>query len=305
MKAIRAFPTAAILLFVGVRGFAKTAEPRVLNDLLARIHDSIEMGEQPMVLFDIDDTLTNTDGRHRRIIGEFLEQPEIAARFPEDSAKLRAWVDCTNGCRPLRFELKETLRDAGVQDAAFVSDLTTFWSPDPAHQVGRFFSNDYLTADTPNPGAAEFVKAVIAAGATAAYFTGRKQALMPGTLAVFRKYGFPVPGEDPGAVLFLKQDANQSDVDFKAAKIRELRAAGAVIVGGFDNEPANINAFRREGPAGSVMIFLDTKHSSAPIEVAPDIPWVKDFVRPVHPAITAPLGELDFDQSGRRHSERE
>ena len=294
------FRAAAVLLFAGVPAFAKTAEPRVLNDLLARIEESVRRGEQPMVLFDIDDTLTNTDGRHRRIIGEFLDQPEIALRFPEDSAKLRAWVDCASGCRGLRFDLKQTLGDAGVTDEAFVSDLSTFWASDPAHQVGRFFDNDYLTADTPNPGAADFVKAVIAAGATAAYFTGRKQALMPGTLAVFRKYGFPVPGEDPRAVLFLKQDANQSDVDFKAAKIRELRAAGAIIVGGFDNEPANINAFRREGPAGGLMIFLDTKHSNAPIEVDPAIPWVKDFVRPVHPTFSAPLGEVDFDQSGRR-----
>ena len=40
----------------------------------------------------------------------------------------------------------------------------------------------------------------------------------------------PGPGEDPGAVLFLKQDANQSDVDFKAALVAQalLIAVGLI-----------------------------------------------------------------------------
>ncbi len=283
---------AASLLVSAAPSKAALPHPEVLNQLLGRVEESAATGAKPLVIFDIDDTLTSTEERSRKILGEFIAQPEVQAAFPEETAKVRPLVD-VSGLPPeqrprLRFDLKDTARDAGVANESFLDQLSRFWAENPRLQSGRFFDNRYLLADEPNPGAVEFVQAVVAAGGTAAYMTGRKQALMEGTLAVLEKHGFPLPqafplpeGQNGGAVIFLKQDISQADDAFKAEKIKELKREHpeVTIVGGFDNEPRNINAFRREGPPASLMVFLDTKHSNAPDIVDSAIPWVKNFLR--------------------------
>ena len=58
------------------------------------------------------------------------------------------------------------------------------------------------------------------------------------------------------------------------------------VVGGFENEPPNVNIFKRRFPS-ALMIFLNSGSmgqkdpaTDRPIEVDPSIPWVADFTLP-------------------------
>lgn len=278
-------------LLLPVAAAAAAHQPQALNALLDKVSQEAARGGKPVVLFDIDDTLTNTAGRHRAIIDRFTSQDAVRAEFPLEAAKLRsalAWPD-------MPYDIQDTARKAGVTDARFIALYASFWKT-------QFFSNELIPLDPANPGAADYVRAVIRAGGVAAYFTGRAAELRPGTIQGLRVNGFPVPGEDPGAQLFLKADPAQPDAEFKGLQIRKWKNQGVPIAGGFDNEPANINAFRREGPAASFMIFLDTKHSNAPVEVEAGIPWVADFIRPATPRKIPLLERLGETADGARLS---
>lgn len=245
-------------------------EPQALRLLIDEVQDAVGHGVKPVVLFDIDDTLVNTAGRHLRILREFLAQEQIRSDFPAESALLAGRLELSL----MRYEITDTARDAGIRDAGFLDRLSRFW-------LARFFDNDYLPEDPANPGAVDYVKEVVGRGAVAVYLTGRWEELRPGTEEMLRKNDFPAP-DGRRVILAMKPDRRQKDDAYKDEKLPELARLGKVV-GGFENEPKNVNIFKQRFPDG-IMIFLDTKTSGQkdpasgrPIPVNPTIPWVADF----------------------------
>ncbi|HEY9721210.1 MAG TPA: hypothetical protein V6D47_04305, partial [Oscillatoriaceae cyanobacterium] len=65
---------------------------------------------------------------------------------------------------------------------------------------------------------------------------------------------------------------------FKAAQTRTLEQRGT-IVGCFDNEPGNVNAFQQAAP-GATVVYLETVHSPNAPSVAPGIARLTSFADP-------------------------
>jgi predicted kinase/phosphoglycolate phosphatase-like HAD superfamily hydrolase len=278
------------------RTIGHSYQPQALAALLDRVSAAAAAGRTPIVLFDIDDTLVDSGGRTLRILREFLNQPEIRRLYPDESKRLLPRLSLEN----MRFHFSDTAEEAGIFNKSFVEQFGKFWS-------ARFYRDDYLPEDPANPGAVDFVKAVVARGGTAVYFTGRWEDMRPGTEIALRRNGFPEP-DGRRVILAMKPDRAEADDAFKARELPRLGKLG-LVVGGFENEPPNVNIFKRQFPS-ALMIFLNTRSAGQkdpatrqPVAADPSIPWIGDFTpkldrRGVEKAIDA----LDKPAEARRQA---
>jgi phosphoglycolate phosphatase-like HAD superfamily hydrolase len=108
---------------------------------LEAVLDQVGAAPGSLVVFDLDDTLFSTGDRHLRILREYADLVE--AKAPSAAELLRA-IDRER----LRYQIVDTVRDAGLKDDALVKDLRDFW-------FARFFKNHYLLEDSVIPGAPE------------------------------------------------------------------------------------------------------------------------------------------------------
>lgn len=246
-------------------------EPKLLNTLLDETWDEAAAGGAPILLFDLDDTLLDTRGRHARILREFAADPGVKSRHAAELSKVSPIEEAR-----MRYNMADTMKDYGVADPAFIKELDAFW-------FARFFDNAYFESDLVIPGGPEFVKAAVKSGATIVYITGRWEALRSGTEAGLKKHGYPLQ-DGKSVFLYMKPEPKMKDDAFKDDKLKEVAKMGTVV-GGFENEPKNINIFKKNFPEGR-MFFLDTRHSgkkdAAGKPVVPDvgIHWVKDYATP-------------------------
>ncbi len=237
-----------------VAAFANPYEPQALHQLSALVAHEAAQGIQPVVVFDLDDTLSDSRTRTVRILNEFgrLEQvPELEDVTPAS----------------IRYQLENTFNDLGLHDAALLARADAFWK-------ARFFSNEYVALDRPIPGAPAYVRWLAHRGARIVYLTGRDAGSMrQGTLANLEHNHFPTA--DDTNVLLMKPDKTMDDTVFKVAAFERIKKMGEVV-GAFENEPRNINAMLHAFPE-AIAVYVDTIHSSKPDVPAPGIFWIQDF----------------------------
>lgn len=239
-----------------------THAAKVQKAALDAVLDDVAAAPGSLVVFDLDDTLFSTNDRHLRILREYAQLVE--ARAPDAAALLRAVER-----EKLRYQIVDTVKDAGLSDEALVKDLRDFW-------FARFFQNKYLLEDSVVPGAPVYCAEVVARGGRIVYVTGRDERMREGTEQSFRRHGFPPPGA-PGVQLVLKPRFDTPDLQFKTEVLARLAEMGRVAAS-FENEPAHINLFREAFPKGRHFL-LDTKHSGKPIIPHPDVLIIADFRR--------------------------
>jgi hypothetical protein len=232
--------------------------------------------DRPTAAFDLDSTLLSNKPRQARIVREF--------GAAQGDARLAA---CAEEC-VVSWELRDTALLCGVSEAELdllLPPLRSFWQE-------RFFTSAFCADDVPLPGAAVFLRAVLARGGHLLYLTGRPDDMRDGTLAAFRRAGFPMPGEAAsgsagglgGVDLWLKP-VRAADDDCHARL-----AAMSGVACAFDNEPTHVNAYKRAFPE-AVVVHLDTDHSQRPVEVLESIPSILDFrLDPVAGAASVPSG---------------
>lgn len=239
--------------------------PQALTALLDRVSSEARAGRRPVVMFDLDDTLVDTAYRQMAILREFAAQDSARSRWPDAAAKMSGVESAA-----VHYDLGDTLKALGVREApAILPELTQFWA-------ARFFDNGYLMLDRANPGAVAYVRELVRRGGTAVYLTGRWEDMRPGTEASLAAMGFP-PADGASVRLLMKPTKQESDLSFKTRVFDEIAGYGEVV-GGFENEPANVDAYLARFPSG-LMIFLDTRHSTGAPAVLPSIAWVADFRR--------------------------
>lgn len=234
------------------------SQAAVLAGILDRVERSRALGNRPLVLLDVDDTLLATSQRHVRIMAEFAARRSEAAPL----AAVRPEAVC--------YRVTDTAKAAGVSEAGLLSELKDFWS-------ARFFKNEYLMEDEQVPGAAAYCRLIVERGGVPAYFTGRDEGMRQGTLKSLARHGFPLPGTDSAgsALLVLKDKFETPDLEFKRKGLDFLAVLGEVEAG-FENEPAHINLFDDRFPAVT-NVFVDTRHSGTPILPKPHLPVIRDF----------------------------
>ncbi len=248
----------ALKLLLPVVLFAAPYQPEVLEKVRTEVRTALGCDPSPVVVFDLDDTLINTRERTVRILKEFALEVRESNLY--ESVKLEAVRS-----EQVRFQMKDTFRNLGIENEALLKVASDFWAP-------RFFSDAYVLKDRPVPGAAAYVRQLESDGATIVYLTGRDIANMQrGTVENLRALGFPQ------GTLLMKPDAKMSDLDFKRTAIAQIRGMGEVV-GVFENEPANLNLLHEAFP-NAHGVFLDTIHSPKPDVPYVQASWVPDFAR--------------------------
>jgi hypothetical protein len=234
---------------------APAAARALLLDVLERCRRA---APTTIAVFDLDSTLLNNRPRQARILREYGRDHGIAALA---RARTEHWTG---------WDFAAAMRNAGLDDAAVEQNLESFrgfWRE-------RFFTSAYCVMDVPIPGAVAYVRAVRDTGARVTYVTGRHEAMRQGTVACFRKAGFPLPDEDR-VFLLMKPTLEENDDDYKARTHDALERAGTVAAV-FDNEPTHINGYRIRFPQ-ALLVHLATDHSLRPITVHADIPSIPNF----------------------------
>ena len=212
-----------------------------------------EISNQPtganLVVFDLDSTLFDLAIRVTAILDQYARASENKARFSLECEALTR-IEIRKG----DWGLTEPLERLGISSAShpeFVSDVQAAWAK-------GFFSNHFLQHDLPLPGAVQFVRDVMSAGADVIYLTGRDiPRMQAGTRQSLLETGFPL--NDQSAKMVLKPVAEMDDAAFKVDEIvaYQLKYKHIWL---FENEPVNINAVSMRCP-NVKMVFVDTCHS--------------------------------------------
>lgn len=223
---------------------APPAAPAIPGSLLPQVLDAVRQsynrGERPMVVFDLEGTLFDNRSRILQIMKEYGEQ-ELKGVRPQ-AAQVLAGMSVGQ----IEYMLPDTLKAVGITEEAVVNNGAVFWSQ-------RFFTDEYLKYDTPNPGVVKFVRDLYSSGARIVYVTGRdapRQLL--GTVKQLRDHGFPIGIQ--GSELIMRPTVQTQDAVFKQQVTNYLRQLGKVLAT-FDTEPANANVYRRAFPDARCVIY--------------------------------------------------
>jgi hypothetical protein len=195
-----------------------------------------------VALFDIDSTLMDTAPRNAAILAEALEAlPALTAWKDHLILDGRTW------------NILDPLRQAGITDVPLLATVEAFWKQ-------RFFTDEWVMKDQPYLGVPEFLHEVKAQGFRLAYLTGRHASGMErGTRQSFVDHGLPA---GPDETFFFKPSFEMGDREFKESVCHRVAALGTLVVT-VDNEPANVNLFRRAFPQAQV-VWVDTVTSPQP-----------------------------------------
>lgn len=195
-----------------------------------------------VALFDIDSTLMDTAPRNNGIL-------EAALDAVPGFAPWRSRLDLNSHT----WNILDPVRQAGLSDPTLLAAIEAFWRE-------RFFTDEWVLVDQPYPGVPEFLQDLKRQGFQLAYLTGRHASGMEqGTRRNFLNHGLPA---GPDERFFFKPHFEMGDREFKESVCHQVEALGTLVVT-VDNEPANVNLFRRAFPRAQV-VWVDTITSPSP-----------------------------------------
>jgi hypothetical protein len=241
---------------------AEMYQPEKLQWVNKQVKKSLADGENPIVVFDLDDTLIVTAPRMALIIREFAKMKlESGVTSPELIA-LQSF-----GSYDVRWGADGSVRGFGIQDEKLIAELDS-WVMD------RFLGNTYCAGDEPVIGAAAFLHSLVNDGATLVYLTGRDSLNMQApTLDNFRRRGFPLPAKN--VHLMMKPTRMGNDLEFKKSKFSEIESLGKVIAV-FENEPVNLNEMLSTFQ-DATGFFVDLRHTPKLARPADKAVWIHDY----------------------------
>jgi len=246
---------ALILLFL----ISTTA---LASETLTKIQQVAVKTTNPVVIFDLDDTLFYSSSRSMIIFKELINSPRFKQRYTEQLLKIAQIKESK-----IQYSIKETFLKSGITDENFINDALIFWK-------SKFFTNDYVKEDTPVEGGREYVLRLRKLGAKIIYLTGRDNTMRSGTIESLRDSGFPIDGVN--SILITKEKFNIPDIDYKKSAFRKIEKIGNVVAF-FENEPKNSNAMIEYFQDG-IAVLLDIKHSPAPVILNPSAIKVKNYL---------------------------
>jgi hypothetical protein len=233
--------------------------PQVLEEILARCK---QLGNKGVLIFDLDSTLFDNRPRQVRILREFGELKTLPALIAN---QIHHWKS--------GWDMQGAMVSAGLppaQTESLMAEAKEFWRE-------RFFTSTYSECDVAIPGAAAFLRDVVATGAQVLYLTGRHEGMRAGSVRAMELCDFPVPDAARGVRLMMKPTLAEDDDAFKEFAVAEVKRLGQVLAA-FDNEPTHANGYRRSFPEAKV-VHLATDHSGRPVPLLEGIVSIPDFAR--------------------------
>lgn len=233
----------------------------VLENILEQVRESYNKQERPMVIFDVDGTLLDNRTRIQKILQEYASA-ELKKIRPNDAKKImNVTLD------QIQYRVADTLKAIGVEGPGIANNATVFWGE-------RFFSDEYLAYDAATVGVVDFVRTLYSSGAKIVYLTGRDtERQLMGTVRSLREHGFPIGIQ--GTELIMKPTPQTQNAIFKQRVTNYLRHYGKVIAA-FDNEPGNINVYRRAF-GKSICVLFEASHSGDAPPLLPNITMLSSF----------------------------
>lgn len=263
------------LMFIPAVTSAQTTNP--LDEIIAQVKTGFRQQSRPTVIFDVDGTILDIRPRVLKIVHEYARE-ELQKVRPQLSEQVLK-MDVAD----IQYAIADTLKNGGINEDALITNGSIFWAE-------RFFSTDYLINDVPNKGVLEFVRKLYASGARIVYLTGRDQPRqLEGTIRVLQKFGFPVGLQ--GTELIMKPTSTMPDAIFKQRITSYLRSTGKVVAA-FDNEPANVNVYRRAFGSDTISVLFETLHSPNPPPLIDGVYRLDSFEAPT---LTKSSPKLSFD----------
>lgn len=232
------------------------------NDTLSRIQRVIAETNSPVVIFDLDDTLFYSSSRSMIIFKELVNDSKFRQQYPEQLSKVARIQESH-----IEYSIKDTFLNAGIKNEKFLNEALIFWK-------SKFFTNNYVKEDTPVEGARDFVLRLRKLGAKIVYLTGRDNTMRDGTIESLKNSKFPIDGRN--SILITKERFDIPDIDYKKAAFKKIEKMGNVVAF-FENEPKNLNAMIKYFKSG-IPVFLDIKHSPAPVILNPKAIKMKNFL---------------------------
>jgi hypothetical protein len=246
----------------------RAVEPSALfAQLEERARDIYNRGKTlPLLIVDLDDTLLDKRPRVMKVLSDLImdQNPEIP--LTDDVRAKIAEIKP----RTMKYDLKETLQDVGVDDETMLNWLLT--------EFKRLeVSDQYIMFDLPIPGSVDFIKGISTAGAMTMYLGGLRNMSTSkfGTERSISMYELPAPRGEVGA-LFMSEEDVEDDMEFKRDLLEPLSKAGEVIAV-FDNEPSACNLFKESFPDAAV-VLVDTSRKSDD-DLVDGISVIKNFIR--------------------------
>ena len=265
--AIFRFWIVALVLLASIPAMGARRAP-VLEEILEEVRASYNKQERPMVIFDVDGTLLDNRTRIQRILVEYADA-ELKKARPDEAKKIREIK-----LDDIEYRVVDTLKGIGVDDSGIANNAMVFWGE-------RFFTDAYLDYDVPTAGAVDFVRTLYSSGAKIVYLTGRDtERQLLGTVRALREHGFPIGIQ--GTELIMKPTPQTQNAMFKQRVTNYLRHYGKVVAT-FDNEPGNINVYRRAFGKALCVLF-QAKHSADAPPLLPNITELKSFEKLPEPA---------------------
>lgn len=251
--------------------FSSLSQERILRQVIENKGNfDGDPSRPPAIVFDLDSTLFEVRYRTLRIMQEFGRK--LGRRPSASDSELLNWLRRAQAS-DLLYGLEASAKAAGLElsstiDREIMQELQEFW-------FDRFFSDHYLLADRPSPGAVEYVRLVKSSGIKVIYLSGRDWPQSGrGTVAALRHAGFPMSEEDK---LVLKPKFHVPDFEFKREALVEIDEDYSVIAL-FDNEPKNFNVFEKVMPQSS-LVFCHTVCSTADADPVHGVGRIFNFLQ--------------------------
>ena len=244
------------------RGYEPFACSEYQDRILQRMSDlccNKDPSVRNVAVFDLDGCLFDTRFRQIMIFREFAARHGIFELYSLQPEMIVDW------------NLRTPLQKLGLSESyidSFFSEMSDYWWK-------CFFVSDYVRMDHAMPGSCEFVQKCYQQGTFVVYLTGRDHNMRVGTENCLRGFGFPYDVE--GSVLITKPEFSIPDTKYKQDALAQIQTYGKPVLF-IDNEPSNVNMFQKCHP-DAMVVFIETDHSPKPIEVAPNIPWIRSFAQ--------------------------
>ena len=228
---------------------------------LKDIEKIVKKTKNPVIIFDLDDTLFYSSSRNLVIFQEFIKRKKIKKEFPYEVKQIKKIKR-----DQIEYRFDQTMNNLEISNVAFISQLKIFWR-------ARFFSNDYVKEDEVIGGSVAYVNKLYNLGAKIVYLTGRNNDMRSGTILSLKENKFPY---SKNAILITKKDKRMNDVIYKKSAFKDIELLGTVV-GAFENEPKNLNAMLDYFPE-STGFFLDIARKNKDDIPYSYVKWIKDYL---------------------------
>lgn len=240
------------------------------------LQDVLLKNKQGIIIMDLDETVIDT---HSRKYISYMEAQKTLCGLPSETLTNPKSPDCEKalGLSKIDFYRIENgysstllMQKLSLTDESFITTFNKM-------MVTNYLSGKWMETDSSIPGASPFVRSMKRSGAQVYFISSRYEELQSvDTLAQLMSLGFIDHPENANVILRKK---GQDSLSFKKEAVQRIALlsgqTGIPVIGLFENEPENLNAWKKVFPEASA--YLIKGNILVPTELDPNIKVIEDY----------------------------